>query len=160
MTLPNGLAREGALAAKCCGVSLLGFCVDLALLHAMLWMGLQPAWGRVVSLLCAMHVTFVVNGLHVFRQLDRRRFVGQWVRYMLSNGLGNVCNYWIFVTLVSTHWSVIASPLFAVGAGSIFAWVINFCATRFFVFPRRRRLRASLSPGNDPSPTLPGSSRP
>ncbi len=153
-------AGEAKLAAQYCGVSLIGFGVDLAVLHLMLWVGLEPAWARVVSLLCAMHVTFVINGVHVFRQLDRRRWLSQWARYMACNGFGNFCNYWAFVTLVSTHWPVISNPTFGVAAGSICAWVINFAATRFVVFPRRRLPQASPCQESDPSPASRGSPPP
>lgn len=151
---------ELSLAAKYCGVSLLGFCVDVAVLHLMLWLGLEPAWARVVSLVCAMHVTFVINGLHVFRQLERGRWLGQWASYMACNGFGNICNYWIFVTMVSTRWQVISNPTVGVAVGSICAWAINFAATRFVVFRRCRPLEAQPSPRNDPSPAAPGSPRP
>lgn len=156
MTLPEQpVLRELKFAAHHCGVSVIGFGVDVAVLHLMLWVGLEPAWARAVSLLCAMHVTFAVNGLGVFRQLERRLLVGQWARYMVCNGFGNVCNYWIFVTMVSSHWPVIANPTFAVAVGSVSAWVLNFSATRFVVFPHCHRQEARPSPRNDPSPTSP-----
>jgi putative flippase GtrA len=150
MALSEVAARECSLAAKYCGVGLIGFLVDLGVLHLMLRVGLEPAWARVISLLCAMHVTFATNGLHVFRQLDARRCVAQWARYMACNGVGNVCNFWIFVTLVSSRWPVIATPAFAVAAGSASAWAINFAATRFLVFPPCRPEQAAPAPQSDP----------
>ncbi len=149
--------REAKLTVQYCAVSLIGFGVDLAVLHLMLWVGLTPAWARVVSLACAMHVTFVLNGVHVFRQLERRRWLGQWASYMACNGFGNVCNYWIFVSLVSTHWPVMSNPTFGVAAGSVCAWAINFTATRFVVFRRRPSPSASPCPGSDPSQASPES---
>ncbi len=154
--MPNeAVLRELRFAANHCGVSVIGFGVDVAVLHIMLWVGLEPAWARVVSLACAMHVTFVINGLRVFRQLDRRLLVGQWARYMVCNGIGNICNYWIFVTMISSHWPVIANPTVAVAVGSAGAWAINFCATRFVVFPQCHQQEAQPCPRNDPSPTSP-----
>jgi putative flippase GtrA len=156
--LTKAAAREAWIAVQYCGVSLVGFGVDVSVLHLMLWAGLQPAWARVVSLLCAMHVTFVLNGLHVFRKLDRQRWVGQWARYMACNGFGNACNYWIFVTLVSTHWQFVSNPTVAVAAGSAWAWLINFAMTRFLVFPHSKPPAPSQQ--NDPSPASPGSPPP
>lgn len=143
MSEPSSSALDWRLVAKYCGVSLLGFATDVAILQLALHMGLEPAWARVVSLVCAMHVTFLLNGLHVFRRLDRRRAAGQWARYMLSNACGNLLNYWLFVTLVSTRWPLVANPAFAVAVGSSVAWTFNFTATRFLVFRDRRRRRAS-----------------
>ncbi len=158
--LTERFVGEARLAAKYCGVSLIGFGVDVAVLHLMLGVALEPAWARVVSLLCAMHVTFLLNGLHVFRQLERKRWPGQWARYMACNGFGNFCNYWIFVTMVSTHWPLIADPTFAVAVGSTTAWVLNFATTRFLAFPARCSPPAEPSPHSGPSPASPGSSPP
>ena len=126
--------REGRLALKYTGVALIGFATDALLLHLGVELGIGPAWARLFSLVCAMQVTFVINGLHVFKCLDRARLPRQWAGYMVSNGFGNFCNYWIFVTMVSTHWPVVANPMFALAVASFTAWVINFASTRFFVF--------------------------
>ncbi|HEX4182559.1 MAG TPA: GtrA family protein [Caulobacteraceae bacterium] len=138
------LAREARLALTFGGVGLIGFCVDAALLRLGLGLGL-PAWAaRMISLFCAMQATFTINGLHVFRSLDNCRLVRQWTGYMLANGFGNFCNYWIFLTMVSTHWPVVANHYFALTVGSLSAWVINFTGTRLFVF------RCSIRKAADP----------
>ena len=146
----NAWIREGHLALKFGGVGLIGFATDAAILHVGLGFGLEPAWSRVISLFCAMQVTFTINGLLVFKCLERSRLAAQWARYMISNGLGNFCNYWIFVTLVSTHWPVISNHLFALGVGSLTAWVMNFAATRFVVFRRAKQGVGPLEPAGEP----------
>jgi putative flippase GtrA len=137
-------AGECSLAIKFAGVSLIGFATDAIVLHLVVAAGLEPAWARLISLTCAMQATFIINGLQVFRALDRKRWPHQWLRYMLAGGAGNVCNYWIFVTLVSTHWRIIATPLFALAVGSFAAWIINFFGARFFVFRKARGPLAAL----------------
>lgn len=147
--------RELILAIKFTGVSLIGFVVDLCVLQGLLWTGLQPAWARVVSLLCAMHVTFVINGLHVFKGLDRSCWRRQWLSYLATNGFGNFCNYWIFVTLVSLHWPLVSAPAFGVAAGSACAWTINYLANRFVVFPQRLiGLKACDPPAQQSEPAV------
>lgn len=126
--------HEMGLAAKFGGVGLIGFAVDATLLHLGLYLGLQPAWAQVISLTCAMHATFLINGLFVFRTLRWPTAGRQWLTYMLANGFGNFCNYWIFVTLVSLHWRLVSVPLFALSVGSACAWAINFAGTRLFCF--------------------------
>jgi putative flippase GtrA len=146
--------REARLALAFGGVGLIGFCVDAALLHLGLEAGL-PAWGaRAISLFFAMQATFTINGLHVFRDLDRTRLVRQWSGYMLANGFGNFCNYWIFLTMVSTHWPLVSNHYFALATGSLFAWLINFAGTRLFVFrgPRNTLSRRSAPDPDGPSP--------
>jgi putative flippase GtrA len=126
--------REIRYALSFGGVGLVGFCVDASLLHLGLELGLSAWAARIVSLFCAMQATFAINGLHVFRCLDRTKLVRQWIGYMLANGFGNFCNYWIFVTLVSIHRPTVSNHYFALAAGSLSAWMINFMATRLFVF--------------------------
>jgi putative flippase GtrA len=131
---------------------MIGFCVDAAVLHVGLEAGLT-AWGaRLISLFLAMQTTFINNGLHVFHSLDRTRLVRQWAGYMLANGFGNFCNYWIFITLVSLHWTIVSNHYAALAIGSLSAWAINFAGTRLFVF---RRVKASLEPLKTPGPDGP-----
>ncbi len=129
--------REAVLGLKYASVSLLGFATDFGLLHLLIRAGLEPAWARLVSLAVAMHVTFAINGLYVFMGLGQTCWRKQWVSYMATNAFGNFCNYWIFVTLVSTHWPIISVPAFAISVGAIVAWMINYTAARLVVFRRR-----------------------
>src|SRR5665213_1844472 len=96
-------AKEAGLAAKFAAVGLIGFGVDALLLRIGLSFGLSIAAARFISLTCAMQVTFAINGLHVFRCLTRAKVLGRWAGYMTTNGFGNLCNFWIFITLVSLH---------------------------------------------------------
>ena len=144
--------REGRLAATFAGVSLLGFATDAIVLHLGVDAGLAPAWARVISLFCAMQVTFVINGLHVFGGLDIRRPWRPWTAYMLANGLGNFCNYWIFVTLVSTHWTWVSTPLPALAAGAFVAWLINYAGARWIVFRQAPVVLAGYEPPADLPP--------
>jgi putative flippase GtrA len=137
---------ERRLALKFAGASLVGFATDAALLHVGLAAGITPAWARVISLLSAMQVTFVINALLVFKGRDRSRPLRQWATYMAAHGFGNLCNYWIFVTLVSTHWPVASAPLFALAVGAVTAWMINYCGARLLVFRKARRSKATSPP--------------
>lgn len=166
----RGVCGEGGLALKYTAVSLVGFAVDAVSLKLGLAAGLEPAWARVISLTLAMHTTFLLNGLHVFGALKPgRTAVRQWATYMATNGFGNLVNYWVFVTLVSTHWRVVASPAFAMCAGSAAAWTINYACTRHLVFGPMARLlrrkakawfRPGFRPGPSRAPASPESSRP
>ena len=144
MATTGSASREGGLAAKFAAVSLVGFCVDALVLHLGVGAGLQPAWARLISLFCAMQATFTLNRLLVFRGHDGSSLARQWATYMIAGGFGNFCNYWIFVTLVSTHWPLISNHLLALAAGSFAAWLINYVGCRFFVFGKASRLLATL----------------
>jgi hypothetical protein len=85
-----------------------------------------------------------------------------------NSALGNFCNYWVFVTLESTHRPVIGNPYLALLAGSVTAWMINYTGARLLVFggagkrlaARCRRLLVSpTSRRRAPASAEPGSSR-
>jgi len=140
MTTYETTFQEGVLGLKYAGASLVGFAVDAALLHVLTGAGMEVAWARVISLTAAMQVTFLINGLHVFRSLERSRLPRQWVSYMLTNGFGNFCNYWIFVTLVSLHEPLVSEPLVALTIAAFVAWLMNYASTRFLVFGKLKRV--------------------
>lgn len=160
--------KKKRLLIKFSGVALIGFAVSALVLHLGLEAGLRPWISRLIALVCAMNVTFLINGRFVFRALTRQSFLGQWAAYAANSAVGNFCNYWVFVTLESTHRPIIGNPYVALFAGSIVAWAINFTGARFLVFggvarKLAERLRdAFVSPRprpDDPAPVEPGSSR-
>ena len=115
-------------------VAALGFVIDTLLYKGMVSLGFEPAWARVASLFAAMQATFMVNGVWVFRCLDRTSLWPSWVGYMTTNGFGNFCNYWVFVSLVSMHRPILSEPIFDIAAGGLTAWVINYACLRWLVF--------------------------
>ena len=166
--------KRRRLLVKFSGVALIGFAVSALVLKLGLEWGLRPWSARLIALACAMNVTFLINGRFVFKVLTRRTFMAQWLAYCANSAFGNFCNYWIFVTLESTHRPVIGDPYLALLAGSVTAWAINFIGARFVVFGavghrlvgrwkalRRRGVRLSPpSPRPAPARAEPGSSPP
>ena len=156
--------RRRRLLAKFTAVALIGFVVSAVILHLGLEAGLRPWAARLIALLFARHVTFLINGRFVFRVLTRERFLAQWAAYVANSAVGNFCNYWVFVTLESTHRPILGNPYVALFAGSITAWAINFTGARFVVFggaARRMVSRVLSRPSRPPAPAPaePGSSR-
>ena len=165
--LPAGGRRR--LLLKFTAVALIGFAVSAGILHLALEEGLRPWAARLIALLVAMHVTFFINGRFVFRALTRERFLAQWGAYVANSSVGNFCNYWVFVTLESTHRPIIGNPYLALLAGSATAWAINYTGARLVVFGAAGRRLAGRckqmfvtprSPPRGPAPAEPGSSRP
>jgi putative flippase GtrA len=131
--------HEIKMALKYSAVSLAGFVTDFVLLKIGLAFGLEPAWARVISLITAMQVTFFLNGFLVFRRIHhRRRAVRQWLRYMLTNAVGNGANYFVYLAFVSSRLPVISMHIVALSCGGITAWAINYVSTRWFVFHHGR----------------------
>jgi putative flippase GtrA len=131
------LRREAATALKFAGVGGLGFLTDISVLRLCLRvLDLTPFEGRAVSLACAMQVTFLINGLLVFRCLSWRNCGGQWLVYMGSNGLGNLVNYLIFAGLVASRLPEVSRNGWALLISSAVAYAFNFLCARFMVFGR------------------------
>ncbi len=126
--------RTGHLALLHCMTACLGFATDAAVLSLLLHLHMEPAWARVISLTTAMQATFWVNGLFVFRCLTRKGLGAAWLGYMVTNGFGNFCNYWVFVTLVSLHHPILSNRGFGLVAGGLVAWSINFSCARYLIF--------------------------
>ena len=135
MALKSSLALpEWEFAAKFLAASVAGFATDAGLLHIVLAAGATPAWARVVSLACAMQVAFAANIMLMIKQVDRTRLSKLWARYMAAQGLGNLCNYWVFVALASTQWPFLSNHLIALTAGAVIGWMVNYAGARFVVF--------------------------
>jgi putative flippase GtrA len=162
-TPPVPPRKRRRLLIKFSGVALIGFAVSAAVLKLGLEGGLRPWSARLIALLCAMHVTFLINGRFVFKAFRRELFLRQWATYVANSAVGNLCNYWIFVSLESTHRPVIGDPYIALFIGSLAAWAINFTGARFLVFGNHARLMANRiirRVRGGPGPAGPGSSRP
>jgi putative flippase GtrA len=140
-------AAEAGLAAKFAAVGLIGFCIDAALLRGGLALHLSPAIARLVSLALAMQVTFTINRLHVFRCAGNEGVVRQWCAYMATNGFGNFCNYWIFVTLSSLHGHWVSQWFVALPVSAFSAYLINYAGVRLVVFGKGRITRRPAAPG-------------
>jgi putative flippase GtrA len=110
-----------------------GFAVDGGLL-LILGHHLHPATARAISILSAMQVTFLINGLAIFKCLTKHNLVRHWAAYMITSGFGNFCSYMIFITLTSLHGSVLSKGWIAFPASTFAAYLINFAGARFIVF--------------------------
>jgi putative flippase GtrA len=129
------LRQEAVTALKFAGVGGLGFLTDISVLHQCLRvLQLTPLEGRAVSLTCAMQVTFLINGLLVFRCLSWRTCGRQWLAYMGGNGAGNLINYLVFAALVSSRLPEVSRNGWALVISSLIAYAFNFLCARFMVF--------------------------
>ena len=134
-------AREGGFAVKFALAGLAGFVVDAAVLHLGLTGGLSSALARAISIIAAMQVTFLINGLVIFTCLTRRNTARHWAAYMVTSGFGNFCSYMIFITLTSLHGSLLAKSWIAFPASTFAAYLINFAGARFIVFGKAVKAR-------------------
>lgn len=166
--------RRGRLLAKFSGASLVGFVFSATTMHLCLAGGLRGWAARLIALLVAMHVTFILNGRFTFNALTRERFLPLWAAYVANSAVGNAFNYLVFLALRSTHRPLISNADVAFVAGAMTAWALNFLGARFVVFGalgKRLAVRAKRalvsrpalgsrpSPPPGPAPVSRGSSR-
>src|SRR5690242_7516598 len=129
------LRREAVTALKFAVVGGLGFLADISVLRLCLrGLDMTPFEGRAVSLACAMQVTFLVNGLFVWRCLTWRNCLRQWLAYMGGNGFGNLINYLVFAGLVASRLPEVSRNGWALVISSVIAYAFNFLCARFMVF--------------------------
>ena len=133
--------RETGFAVKFALAGLVGFVVDAGVLHLGLSSGLSPAVARAVSIICAMQVTFLINGVVIFKCLTLKNCARHWAAYMFTSGFGNFCSYMIFITLTSLHGNVLSKSWIAFPASTFAAYLINFAGARFLVFGASVRAR-------------------
>lgn len=116
-------------------VGVAGFLVDAGILTAMLWVGLGPYAGRVVSYLAAASTTFALNRAWTFRSAARDAPVAaQWGRFVLLNLIGFAANYGTYAALIAGTETVAAHPVIGVAAGSLAGMFLNFGLSRRYVF--------------------------
>ena len=116
-------------------VGVAGFLVDAGVLTAMIWLGLGPYAGRVMSYLVAASTTFAFNRAWTFRSASREAPVAsQWGRFLLLNLIGFAANYGTYAALVAGTAIVAAHPVIGVAAGSLAGMFINFGLSRRYVF--------------------------
>ena len=114
-----------------------GFLVDALVLQAGLALGLEPPAARAVSVLVAMHATFLANDALVFRGHRAKPLPARWAGYLLANSLGAACNYLVFLVLTGSGAPVLSQPLAALAIGSAVGWGVNYAGSRMLAYRKR-----------------------
>jgi putative flippase GtrA len=121
-----------------CIVGVIGFCTDYGVLELAVMSGLIVALARALSLIVAMHVTYILNGSFTYR--DHHGFTRRsWAQYMVTNLTGACVNYVVFMLVLTYIDSVDASinRLVAIVCGTGIALWFNYWANRRFAFRKR-----------------------
>ena len=114
-------------------VGTIGFLADTAIVYALRgWCGLYVAgllsYGIVASL------NWALNRVWTFRGSGAGPAHQQWVRYLMLNLVGLTVNRGTYAALIASFTLVRAEPVFAVAAGALAGMMINFVASKKFVF--------------------------
>jgi putative flippase GtrA len=112
----------------------IGFVVDVAVLYALLGLGLGYYLGRMFSFLAAAFTTWLINRRHAFAAEADGRWFREWLRYLLAMSGGGILNYLVYSGIVAFAAHGPWLPLLAVAAGSIAGLAANFLTAKFWVF--------------------------
>jgi len=128
------LIRELVLFGLAGGI---GFVVDASVLY-LLKASLGLYFGRVLSFLCAVLTTWVINRHLTFNQrasgLSLAREFSGYLGLMLGGGL---VNYTSYALLVYFFEFVARQPVWGVAVGSCAGMLVNWLLARFFIFRGR-----------------------
>jgi putative flippase GtrA len=118
-----------------------GYGVDVAALYfAIYGLGAGLYWGRVFSYLCASSSTWYMNRLITFADVRSDKFAGEWLKFVVLNGVGGVVNYTTYTIYLHYGFSFAgisfaATPAVAVALGSLSGLGVNYILSRKLVFP-------------------------
>jgi putative flippase GtrA len=130
--LPRELLTFGAI-----GVA--GLLVDTSVLYfSMYAFGLGHYSGRLVSFLVAVTFTWWANRTFTFRVRGARGILREWATFLVANTAGAIMNLLTYTLLVALSPTVKAHLYLGVAAGSLAGMVLNFSASKWLVFARRR----------------------
>lgn len=117
-------------------IGVVGFVADTAVLYA-----LKPFWdlysARAVSFVCAVWVTWLLNRNVTFKSgktENRAKEFAVYFGYML---FGGIANFLVYGLLVKWHSLTHMYPVIGVAAGSLAGMLVNFTASKFFIFQNR-----------------------
>ena len=125
-----------------CIVGTVGFLVDAAGLYVIVsWFSVGPFVGRIISYVIAATVTWTLNRSYTFKIAGRgAQLHHEWIIYVLTNGVGAIVNYFVYVLFVLYFDLSDAQLVIGVAAGSIAGLAFNFTANKWFVFRHQKEL--------------------
>lgn len=115
-------------------VGILGFIVDVGILYQ-LKDSIGNYWGRAVSFIGAVLVTWILNRNFTFSQLESGmppyREFSRYFWLMLAGGMVNYATYAIMLSAIE---AVAKQPALGVATGSIAGMAVNFITAKLLVF--------------------------
>lgn len=105
--------------------------VDLAILNALAWAGVPPLAGRIVSIACAMVVSWSINRRVTFA-ITAPPTLGEFAAFAAVSWVAQVANYAVFAAILFARPGT--SPTLAVIAACAVSMVIAYAGFRYGVF--------------------------
>lgn len=120
-----------------CIAGMIGFVVDAGIVQMLVsGPGWNPYLSRLLSFIAAATATWIFNRHYTFNTERRYSLRGEWARYLLAMAAGFSLNFSVYSFFVYHYAMVQRIPALGVAAGSVAGLVINFAASRYWVFRR------------------------
>ncbi|MGB0132827.1 GtrA family protein [Dokdonella sp.] len=117
----------------------LGFLIDAGLVQFLVTrFDANPYASRLLSFVCAATGTWLFNRRFTFHGVRHYGHFGEWSRYLLAMSGGFAVNFTIYSTLVYHHELMQRLPALAVAFGSMGGFLVNFSASRFWIFRQKK----------------------
>ena len=105
-----------------CGVGLTAFALDYAVLTAVLYAGISPYGGRIISIIAAIILTWALNRRLTFRTAAPPSW-REFGAYGLQSLAGAVLNYAVYSAALWAGASVLGALVFGTGLAAAFNFV-------------------------------------
>jgi len=120
-------------------IGVAGFVVDTGILYLLVYVFDANLYvGRILSYLCAVTATWLLNRLFTFKsdgqQNSHISLLKQWSKFAGCNALGAVINYTIYALLITFFSVFYENPVLAVAIGTLFSVNVNFFLSKKYVF--------------------------
>lgn len=133
--LGSGLGRLSIQFGKFGMVGVVGLIVDMAAVSVCIrLLGIDFYVSRLISYLCAASTTWALNRTFTFRGASRRGALRQWATFLGTNAVGGIVNYAVYAMLVATTTFFATWPEAATAVGSLAGMLLNFVASKKYVF--------------------------
>ena len=115
-----------------------GFVIDAGLVQLLVsrW-DANPYSSRLLSFVCAATGTWLFNRRYTFNGVRHYGRLGEWLRYLVAMSGGFAINFTVYATLVYQFEWIQRLPAVGVALGSVAGFVVNFSASRFWIYRHR-----------------------
>ncbi len=115
-------------------VGALGFVVDASVLEAMIFLGMNPIAGRVVSFPVAVFATWIANRSFTFPDKIEQSPVREASTYVAVQLVGGAANFAVYSALVHSVQVCADWPILALAFGAVAGLTINYLGSKHIVF--------------------------
>ncbi len=117
----------------------IGFLIDAGIVQLLVSaFAANPYLSRLLSFLAAASGTWLFNRRFTFKDVRHYGRLGEWSRYVFAMSGGFLVNFAIYSALVYHHALFQRLPALGVAIGSLGGFVVNFSASRFWIYRQRK----------------------